>query len=116
LAVGPAPRMLFGAHLAHVERQADHLPAVVGELWLARCSAMAVRTWVSSVSLKGSPSSRSVAASAALTAEFAPEPAPEPIPEPPRVSAPMHTAGPMVSAPVTREVPGSYQYQPSSTR
>jgi len=50
------------------------------------------------------------AASAALTAKFAPEPAPDPIPEPPRVSAPMHTAGPMVSAPVTREVPGSYQY------
>ena len=34
------------------------------------------------------------AALAPLTAKFAPEPALDPIPEPPRVSAPMHTAGP----------------------
>ena len=36
------------------------------------------------------------AALAPLTAKFAPEPTLDPIPEPPRVSAPMHTAGPMV--------------------
>jgi len=36
------------------------------------------------------------AALAPLTVKFAPEPALGPIPEPPRVSAPMHTAGPMV--------------------
>ena len=57
------------------------------------------------------------AASAALTAKFAPEPAPDPIPEPPRVSAPMHTAVPMVSAPVTREGPRhGYPSVPASGR